>query len=90
MSTVSKCIATVITYPYQVVRSRLQDIRGDSTGQAYRSVRDVLARIFRYEGWLGLYKGLGPNLIRTLPGTCVTFVAYEQISHAVRALNGPQ
>jgi len=43
-----------ITYPYQVVRSRLQ--RYDA-GTAYRSATDLVQQIWRNEGIGGFYKG---------------------------------
>lgn len=36
--------------------------------------------VFRYEGWVGFYKGLTPNLLRVIPATAVTFVVYENVS----------
>lgn len=35
----------------------------------------------RYEGVLGFYKGLKPNLTRVVPASCITFVVYENVSH---------
>ena len=46
----------------------------------YTSIRDVVARTYRGEGLKAFYKGLAPNLVRILPGTCVTFVVYENLS----------
>jgi solute carrier family 25 folate transporter 32 len=34
----------------------------------------------------GFYKGLGTNALRILPGTCTTFVVYENLVWAFRAL----
>lgn len=36
---------------------------------------------FRFEGWLGFYKGLKPNLMRVVPACCITFVVYEKVSY---------
>ncbi|KAL7004124.1 mitochondrial FAD carrier protein flx1 [Cystobasidiomycetes sp. EMM_F5] len=46
----------------------------------YKSIRDVVRRTYRQEGLTAFYKGLGPNIIRILPGTSVTFVVYENCS----------
>lgn len=32
----------------------------------------------------GFYRGLGTNLVRVLPGTCVTFVVYENLAWLLR------
>lgn len=73
-SGVSKVVAGAATYPYQVIRSRLQMHGAEDR---YRSARDVIKQVWRQEGPLGLYKGLSPNLLRVLPSTCVTFIVYE-------------
>lgn len=74
ITTISKSIATVSMYPYQVVRSRLQIY---SAPKLYISVRDVIGKIYKIEGVTGFYKGLSTNLLRVVPATCVTFLVYE-------------
>ncbi|KAG9971328.1 hypothetical protein KCU78_g23590, partial [Aureobasidium melanogenum] len=74
LSAVSKMFAGSVTYPYQVVRARLQTYDADSR---YKGVRDVVKQVFQKEGLKGFYKGLGPNIVRVLPSTCVTFLVYE-------------
>jgi solute carrier family 25 folate transporter 32 len=32
----------------------------------------------------GFYRGLATNFVRVLPGTCVTFVVYENIAWLLR------
>ncbi|KAK3595657.1 hypothetical protein CHS0354_026875 [Potamilus streckersoni] len=71
---VSKTIAASVTYPYQVLRTRLQDQH-----RSYNGVMDVIKQILKYEGLMGFFKGLVPGLIRVTPACCITFVVYENL-----------
>ncbi|KAK7603613.1 hypothetical protein V9T40_003612 [Parthenolecanium corni] len=72
---VSKFIAALATYPYQVIRARLQDHH-----LHYNGTLDCLVSTWRYEGCKGFYKGIVPNLLRVVPATSITFVVYESVS----------
>ncbi|CEG64099.1 hypothetical protein RMATCC62417_01134 [Rhizopus microsporus] len=77
MAATSKTIAAVVTYPYQVLKSRLQD---QATKDTYKGVIDCAKKVVQAEGFLGFYKGLAPSVIRVLPGTCITFLVYENLT----------
>ena len=81
LSAISKLIAGSATYPYQVIRSRLQIYEAEKT---YRGVLDVILQVLKNEGIGGFYKGLVPNLVRILPSTCVTFLVYETTKQSLR------
>ena len=72
---ISKFIAAVTTYPYQVVRARLQD-----QTSSYSGAIDCVKTTFRYEGLQGLYKGLTPYLVHVIPNICIVFLIYEKMS----------
>lgn len=81
-SGLSKMTAAVITYPHEVIRSRMMDARGATAG---KNVVDTFRNIVKNEGYEGLYVGLRVSLIRVVPNCCVTFVSYELIARWVRA-----
>ncbi|KAJ6567377.1 mitochondrial carrier domain-containing protein [Mycena vulgaris] len=82
MSGGSKIAALAVTYPYQVVRSRIQN---NATTHLYPTIPATIRRTWAQEGVRGFYRGLGTNLVRVLPGTCVTFVVYENIAWLLRS-----
>lgn len=70
----SKIIATATTYPYQVLRARLQ-----SQHTQYNGVFDVFRKTWMLEGYRGFYKGMLPSLLRVTPATAITFLVYEEM-----------
>ncbi|KAE9399123.1 mitochondrial FAD carrier protein [Gymnopus androsaceus JB14] len=80
MSASSKLIALSSTYPYQVIRSRIQN-----DPELYRNIRSTISQTWSQEGLRGFYRGLATNLVRILPGTCVTFVVYENLAWLLRS-----
>ena len=46
---------------------------------------DCSVYCFRNEGLRGFYKGLLPSLLRVTPATAITFLVYENVSHALRS-----
>lgn len=83
MGAVSKVIASVITYPLQVVKTRIQ--QRQTEGQVkYSSMGQSCQRIFAKEGARGFYKGLGPTLLRVAPQSAITFAAYENVKRLLQ------
>ncbi|KJA13804.1 hypothetical protein HYPSUDRAFT_49617 [Hypholoma sublateritium FD-334 SS-4] len=81
MSISSKLAALSVTYPYQVVRSRIQN---NAQAVLFPTIPATIKRTWAQEGPRGFFRGLGTNLVRVLPGTCVTFVVYENLAWLLR------
>ncbi|KAL3425668.1 mitochondrial folate carrier protein [Phlyctema vagabunda] len=73
----SKIIAGVTTYPYQPIRSRMQMQNAEE--RFGKGMSGVVAKIWREDGIKGFYRGVGTSVLRVLPATWVTFMAYENV-----------
>lgn len=82
MSTSSKVLAMISTYPYQVIRSRAQ-----LPGVYGQSIKSILLNTWKTEGIVGFYKGIVPSIYRTIPGTALTFLIYENVIHLLNKPN---
>ncbi|KAL2207495.1 putative mitochondrial folate carrier protein Flx1 [Sarocladium strictum] len=79
LSSGAKLVAGAVTYPYQVLRSRLQNYQADE--RFGKGIRGVVSRTWAEEGVRGFYRGLVPGVIRVMPATWVTFLVYENVKY---------
>ena len=54
-----------------------------NAGVEYKGLRDVVRQVRQKEGLGGFYKGMGPGLVRVLPGVWVTFLVAEKLKLAM-------
>jgi hypothetical protein len=73
---ISKLIAAGTTYPYQVIRTRLQD-----QNHTYKGTWDCIKTTWRYERIHGFYKGIVPYLVHVTPNICLVMLIYEKFTH---------
>jgi len=76
---IASSMACALTYPCEVVRSRLQ-VQGSSTSlPQYNGVLGAFRTIWREEGKRGMYRGLLASLIRITPAQAIALTVYELI-----------
>lgn len=81
----AKLVASCITYPHEVVRTRLRERGAD---QIYSSAMHCVRRIWLEEGVRGLYGGLFTHLLRVVPNTAILFFTYEKVSRLLSDADG--
>lgn len=77
ISSLAKLVAGLVTYPQQVLRSRLQTY--DADARFGRGIVNVVRRIWTEEGVRGFYRGIATGVVRVMPATWVTFLVYENV-----------
>lgn len=78
-ASIAKLIAATVTYPHEVIRTRLREV----DNVKYKGLFSGLAQIAKDEGMRGLYGGIGPHLWRVVPNAAIMFMTYETVLKAL-------
>ena len=79
-STVSKVAATLGTYPYQVIRSNMQQrLTAGADSAKFYSTWSTAAHIWRADRLRGFYRGILAHVLRSTPQASITLLVYERV-----------
>ncbi|GMQ09437.1 hypothetical protein CsSME_00052820 [Camellia sinensis var. sinensis] len=81
--TISGALGATCVYPLQVIRTRLQAQRAN-TSSSYKGMSDVFRKTLQNEGLRGFYKGLLPNLLKVVPAAGITYLGFATGEPEVR------
>ncbi|AMD20734.1 HDL010Wp [Eremothecium sinecaudum] len=83
-SCASKIVASTITYPHEILRTRMQI---KSTGGDQLGVFSLIKKISVKEGFAGFYSGFVTNMFRTVPASAITLVSFEYFKKSFKIWN---
>ncbi|KAF9314096.1 hypothetical protein BG003_004528 [Podila horticola] len=86
LGAISKLAATSITYPYIVVKSRMQLKQSDDARERYSSIMDGFRKIIKYEGVAGLYKGISSKIVQSILTASFLFMVQASLVQYVARL----
>lgn len=64
-------------YPLDVIKSRIQLRQSPPTGKPWKYMTNEIRMVITESGITGLFRGLSPSLLRTIPAGASTFAAFE-------------
>ena len=74
-ASVARIVATSLTYPHEVLRTRVREEHVGGT--QYTSVVRAFKSVVKQDGVAGLYRGIGVHMMRVVPNAAILFTVYE-------------
>ncbi|KAF3329066.1 hypothetical protein FCM35_KLT06144 [Carex littledalei] len=84
LGALAKLGATIATYPFLVVKARLQvrpKVENDKRRQ-YKGTLDAIRKMIKYEGAWVLYKGMSTKIVQSVFAAAVLFMVKEELVKA--------
>ena len=75
----------VIAFPLQCMRTKLQAQGMPGRPVRYSGLSDALRQTIAEEGFIGLYRGIGPNFMKAVPAVAISYLVYEQTKSLLRS-----
>lgn len=79
-SVISSILAVLASYPFNLVRTKLQTQGVNGRAFLYNGTLDCLMKTVKYEGYPGLYRGLLPSYLKSLPSLSISLVLISKIN----------
>nr|CAG8444155.1 9719_t:CDS:2 [Entrophospora candida] len=75
----AKLMAACVTYPHEVIRTRMRQLPGENGVRKYKGLIRCIKTIFKEEGFKAFYGGMSAHMMRVVPNAAIMFFCYESI-----------
>ena len=78
-------VGATVVYPIDLVKTRMQNQRSAVVGELlYKSSFDCFKKVIRNEGAVGLYRGLGPQLVGVAPEKAIKLTVNDLVRNLTK------
>jgi solute carrier family 25 (mitochondrial phosphate transporter), member 23/24/25/41 len=84
ISFAASLVSQVITYPLNLVRTKLQTQGVNGRPVLYKGIRDCVTIVLREEGARGLFSGIVPNMMKSLPASMLMYLTFSSVMNALQ------
>ncbi|KAF8982449.1 mitochondrial aspartate-glutamate transporter agc1 [Entomortierella lignicola] len=89
LGSISGAVGATVVYPIDLVKTRMQNQRSKIVGELlYKNSIDCFKKVIKNEGVLGLYRGLGPQLVGVAPEKAIKLTMNDLVRSHLTDKNG--
>ncbi|KAF5283742.1 hypothetical protein FQA39_LY17239 [Lamprigera yunnana] len=79
---------SIFMTPFDLISTRMynQGVDANGKGLLYKSYLDCVMKIWKSEGFMGFYKGIGPSYVRLAPHTVLCLVFWDKLKDIHKTL----
>lgn len=82
---IAKLGATIITYPLQLIKSRMQAASRDDASLRYTGILHAVSCILQEDGFLGFYRGMRTKICQSVFAAALLFAVQDSLKGAIAA-----
>uniref|UniRef100_A0A7E4UN84 Solute carrier family 25 member 40 n=1 Tax=Panagrellus redivivus TaxID=6233 RepID=A0A7E4UN84_PANRE len=71
---IARAIAVTVVSPIEMIRTKMQ-----SEALSYREIGNALVKTIRNDGYIALWRGLGPTILRDIPFSALYWTTFEAL-----------
>ncbi|VDP21940.1 unnamed protein product, partial [Echinostoma caproni] len=90
LGSIAGAFGATAVYPIDLVKTRMQNQRtGSAIGELlYKNSWDCFKKVIRFEGFFGLYRGLGPQLVGVAPEKAIKLTMNDLVRDQFTSSDG--